>query len=77
MAPSTSGDPHPEVERWLEMALKQDWHPSAKPKIEGGVLRIPHAYFDWGATEPKEIEWVAVKSREDLLKALGYGPIFD
>lgn len=81
MAEVSHEKPHPELDRWFSIANNQNWHPSAKPKVEGNLLLIPHAYFDWGADswadEPKEIEWVPVRSREDLMKALGYGPVFD
>lgn len=71
-------DTNPELDWWLNFALKHTWPTDAKPHIRDDALLIPHAYFhDFECRHLKSIEWVTVRSREELLKALGYGPLFD
>ena len=77
MKPAANENPHVELECWLKIALEdRSWPNEASPHISGEALMIAepdghegNGRMRWG--------WVAVTSREQLLKALGYGPIFD
>lgn len=78
MQRSINDNPHPELQRWLAVALEHRWPTADRPRIEGDALQIPHAYFhDHQCRELKSVEWVAVRTREQLANALGYEPLSD
>jgi hypothetical protein len=66
--------PHPELEFWLQLALKFG-SPDVEPRIDGDALLVPEVRVRSDGS--RNIEWQSVRSREELLKALGFGPVFD
>lgn len=73
---TANDNPHPELQTWLKIALSHGWPEDAKPYIDGQALRIPEIRVRSDGTR-LSVEWLTVTSREKLLKALGYGPVFD
>jgi hypothetical protein len=59
---------------WIEALAIFDWPEEAKPYVEGESLMVPEIYERQGQ---RVVEWARVTSREQLLRALGMGPVFD
>lgn len=78
MKPRTNDNPHPELQLWLKQALEsglRKWPDWAQPYIQDDVLLVPDFYVEHGRI--RVLEWIKVRSREDMLKAVGYGPVWD
>ena len=63
-----------EIDLWMRILAKYDWPHDAKPYIDPGAVMVPEIYDRNGR---QVVEWARVTSREQLLRVLGMGPIFD
>jgi hypothetical protein len=68
------GDFGQEIGRWLAVASRYDWPAHARPHVDGDALMVPEIYERDGL---EVVEWARVRTREELLRALGMGPLFD